>query len=89
MQNIAALQNHLDQNREASTVSLAYASISDEGVAEVSKFIRDNPFVKYLDLRGNNIQAKGALALANGIKLNRSLRSLNQVECGWTRPDWC
>lgn len=77
MQNIAALQNHLDQNREASTVSLAYASISDEGVAEVSKFIRDNPFVKYLDLRGNNIQAKGALALANGIKLNRSLRSLN------------
>jgi len=77
MQNIPALLNHLDQNREASTISLAYASISDEGVAEVSKFVRDNPFVKYLDLRGNNVQAKGAMSLANGVKLNRSLRSLN------------
>lgn len=58
-------------------MSLAYASISDDGVAETAKFVRDNSFVKYLDLRGNNIQAKGAIALANGIKLNRSLRSLN------------
>lgn len=77
MNNIPALLNHLDANRESPTLSLAYASISDEGIVEVSKFLRDNPFVKYLDLRGNNIQAKGAMALANGIKINRSLRSLN------------
>lgn len=69
--------NHLELNREASTLSLAYASISDEGIAEVARFVRDNVFIKYLDLRGNNIQAKGAQALANGMKLNRSLRSLN------------
>jgi hypothetical protein len=75
--NLPALINHLESNRQNTTLSLAYASISDEGVAETAKFIRDNPFVKYLDLRGNNIQAKGAIALANGIKLNRSLRSLN------------
>lgn len=77
MNAIPALLNHLDANRESPTLSLAYASISDEGVMEVSKFIRDNPFVKYLDLRGNNIQAKGIMALANGVKINRSLRSLN------------
>lgn len=77
MQNTAALLSHLDANRESSTLSLAYASISDEGVAEVAKFVRDNPFVKYLDLRGNNLQAKGATALSNAIKLNRSLKSLN------------
>mmetsp|Transcript_62651 Transcript_62651/g.141349 ORF Transcript_62651/g.141349 Transcript_62651/m.141349 type:complete len:434 (-) Transcript_62651:94-1395(-) len=77
MNNIQALLNHLDSNREASTLSLAYASISDEGITEVSKFIRDNPFVKYLDLRGNNIKAKGTMILANGVKINRSLRSLN------------
>eukprot|EP00931_Biecheleriopsis_adriatica_P119757 TRINITY_DN94952_c0_g1_i1.p1 TRINITY_DN94952_c0_g1~~TRINITY_DN94952_c0_g1_i1.p1 ORF type:complete len:468 (+),score=130.28 TRINITY_DN94952_c0_g1_i1:79-1404(+) len=77
MNNIPALLNHLDSNRESPTLSLAYASISDEGIVEVSKFVRDNPFVKYLDLRGNNIQAKGAMALSNGIKINRSLRSLN------------
>jgi hypothetical protein len=75
--NLPALINHLESNRESSTLSLAYASISDDGVAETAKFVRDNPFVKYLDLRGNNIQAKGAIALANGIKLNRSLRSVN------------
>mmetsp|Transcript_33638 Transcript_33638/g.106819 ORF Transcript_33638/g.106819 Transcript_33638/m.106819 type:complete len:438 (+) Transcript_33638:103-1416(+) len=77
MNTIPALLNHLDANREASTLSLAYASISDEGITEVAKFIRDNAFIKYLDLRGNNIQAKGAMILANGIKINRSLRSLN------------
>mmetsp|Transcript_57746 Transcript_57746/g.137450 ORF Transcript_57746/g.137450 Transcript_57746/m.137450 type:complete len:462 (+) Transcript_57746:46-1431(+) len=77
MQSIPVLLSHLENHREASTLSLAYASITDEGIAEVSRFIRDNPFVKYLDLRGNSIQAKGAGVLANGIKLNRSLRSLN------------
>lgn len=76
-QSLPALINHLDAHREASTLSLAYASISDDGIGEVAKFIRDNPFVKYLDLRGNNIQSTGAQALANGVKLNRSLRSLN------------
>jgi len=75
--NLPALVNHLESNRQSATLSLAYASISDDGVAETAKFVRDNPFVKYLDLRGNNIQAKGATALANGVKLNRSLRSLN------------
>merc|ERR1719341_1716110 len=76
-QSIPALLNHLDSQRESATLSLAYASIGDQGTMEVAKFVRDNPFVKYLDLRGNNIQAGGATALANGIKLNRSLRSLN------------
>jgi hypothetical protein len=75
--NLPALINHLESNRQSATLSLAYASISDVGVEETAKFVRDNPFVKYLDLRGNNIQAKGAIALANGIKLNRSLRSVN------------
>eukprot|EP00747_Dinoflagellata_sp_TGD_P163964 gnl/TRDRNA2_/TRDRNA2_183248_c0_seq1.p1 gnl/TRDRNA2_/TRDRNA2_183248_c0~~gnl/TRDRNA2_/TRDRNA2_183248_c0_seq1.p1 ORF type:complete len:432 (+),score=111.90 gnl/TRDRNA2_/TRDRNA2_183248_c0_seq1:75-1370(+) len=77
MQSLHAVINHLESHREASTLSLAYASVSDEGVSEVARFVRDNVFVKYLDLRGNNIQAKGAVALATGIKVNRSLRSLN------------
>jgi len=76
-QSLPALINHLDAHRESATLSLAYASISDDGMGEVAKFVRDSPFVKHLDLRGNNIQAKGAQALANGVKLNRSLRSLN------------
>lgn len=77
MNSLSALRVHLDANREVSTISLAYASIADAGVTEVAKFVRDNPFVKYLDLRGNNVQAPGATALASAVKLNRSLRSLN------------
>jgi len=69
--------NHLENNKDSQTLSLAYASVGDDGVGEVARFVRDNVFVKYLDLRGNNIQAKGAVVLANGIKLNRSLRSVN------------
>lgn len=74
---VAAISNRLEANRQSATLSLAYAAMPDDGVVETSKFVRDNPFVKYLDLRGNNIQAKGAIALANGVKLNRSLRALN------------
>eukprot|EP00438_Fugacium_kawagutii_P031044 Skav215825 [mRNA] locus=scaffold4622:34261:39447:+ [translate_table: standard] len=42
MNNIPALLNHLDANRESPTLSLAYASISDEGIVEaniVSRFV--------------------------------------------------
>jgi len=77
MQTLASLVNHLNSNKDSPSLSLAYASIGDDGAGEVARFIRDNVFIKYLDLRGNNIQATGAATLANGIKLNRSLRSLN------------
>lgn len=77
MQTLTSLMNHLESNKESQTLSLAYASVGDDGIGEVARFLRDNAFVKYLDLRGNNIQAKGAVVLANGVKLNRSLRSLN------------
>jgi len=74
---MTTLLNHLEANADSPTLSLAYASVGDDGMPEVSRFIRDNVFVRYLDLRGNNIGAKGAAALAGGLKLNRSLRSLN------------
>mmetsp|Transcript_20184 Transcript_20184/g.44766 ORF Transcript_20184/g.44766 Transcript_20184/m.44766 type:complete len:439 (+) Transcript_20184:87-1403(+) len=77
MQSLTSLLSHLETNRDSPTISLAYASVGDDGMAEVSRFVRDNSFVKYLDLRGNNIGAKGAVTLSNGLKLNRSLRSLN------------
>lgn len=77
MQTLTSLMNHLENNKDSQTLSLAYASVGDDGVGEVARFVRDNVFVKYLDLRGNNIQAKGAVVLANGLKLNRSLRSVN------------
>jgi len=81
------VRNQLEDTRQSTTQSLAYASLSDDGVAEVAKFVRDNPFVKYLDLRGNNMQGQGAKALANGIKANRSMRSLN-LKWNCIGKDW-
>jgi len=75
--NVRAVRSHLENERQSTTLSLAYFPLSLEGVAEVAKFIRDNPFTKHLDVRGNDINLQGAIAMANGIKGNRSLRSLN------------
>jgi hypothetical protein len=67
----------MDEQKASQTLSLAYASIGDDGVGELAPFVGQNVFVKYLDLRGNGIQPRGAVVLAGGIKVNRSLRSLN------------
>lgn len=72
-----AVSSYLENNRQNTTISLAYFCLSDEGLAATAKFVRDNPFVKHLDLRGNDIQARGVTSLANGMKTNRSLRSVN------------
>lgn len=74
---LRAIKSHLENERQSTSLSLAYFSLSLEGVAEVAKFVRDNPFTKHLDLRGNSIDSQGVSALSNGIKGNRSLRSLN------------
>ena len=50
------LLNHLEVNKDSPSISLAYASIGDDGCVEIARFLRDNIFVKTLDLRGNNVQ---------------------------------
>jgi len=71
------VKNYLEANRQSTAISLSYTALSDDGATQVAGFVRDNPFVRYLDLRGNNLQNRGVTALANGIKINRSLRGLN------------
>lgn len=75
--NFIQLKNYIEDNKGSPTWRLAYALIGDDGVAEIAPFVRDSVFVKHLDLRGNNIQAKGCAVLASSIKFNRSLRSVN------------
>lgn len=67
----------MDEQKASQTLSLAYAGIGDDGVGELGPFVGNNVFVKHLDLRGNNIQHRGAATLASGLKINRSLRSVN------------
>jgi Ran GTPase-activating protein (RanGAP) involved in mRNA processing and transport len=77
LQNVKDLFMFLENNRQSPTISVAYGSITDEGASKLAEFVRENPFVKYLDVRGNMLTAAGVTALANGIKINRSMRSLN------------
>jgi hypothetical protein len=89
MQTLTSLMNHLENNKDSQTLSLAYASVGDDGVGEVARFVRDNVFVKYLDLRGNNIQAKGAVVLANGQAKPVIAECEPQVELCREGQHWC
>lgn len=76
MQDHRILLNHLAAHRHASTLVLSYASLTQLGLEEIGRFLVDNPHIRTLDLRGNLIQGRGAMGLANGIRVNRSLKSL-------------
>jgi hypothetical protein len=80
-----SLLAHLDASRDSTALSLAYASIGDEGCNAVARFMRENVMLKQLDLRGNNIRADGLLVLAHALRNNANLGSFcmkwNHVGC--------
>jgi len=71
-----SLLAHLDASRDSTALSLAYASIGDEGCNAVARFMRENVMLKQLDLRGNNIRADGLVVLAHALRNNSNLGSL-------------
>lgn len=76
MQQANPITLYLDSARESDTICLGFAQMNKEDLEQVASFVGDNPFVRYLDLRGNNIGAESTPALATAIKQNRSLVSL-------------
>jgi len=70
-----SLLAHLDASRDSTALSLAYASIGDEGCNAVARFMRENVMLKQLDLRGNNIRADGLVVLAHALRNNSNLGS--------------
>jgi len=70
-----SLLAHLDASRDSTALSLAYASIGDEGCNAVARFMRENVMLKQLDLRGNNIRADGLVVLAHALRNNANLGS--------------
>jgi len=59
---------HLDASKDSTTLSLAYASIGDEGCNAIARFMRENVLLKTMDLRGNNIRADGLVVLAHALR---------------------
>jgi hypothetical protein len=71
-----SLLAHLDQSRDSTQLTLAYASIGDEGCNAVARFMRENVMLKNLDLRGNNIRADGLVVLAHALRSSPTVVSL-------------
>jgi len=59
---------HLDASKDSTALSLAYASIGDEGCNAIARFMRENVMLKTMDLRGNNIRADGLVVLAHALR---------------------
>eukprot|EP00930_Biecheleria_cincta_P051174 TRINITY_DN36330_c0_g1_i1.p1 TRINITY_DN36330_c0_g1~~TRINITY_DN36330_c0_g1_i1.p1 ORF type:complete len:430 (+),score=91.58 TRINITY_DN36330_c0_g1_i1:76-1365(+) len=63
-----SLLAHLDASKDASALSLAYASIGDEGCNAIARYMRENIMLRTIDLRGNNIRADGLVVLAHALR---------------------
>jgi len=59
---------HLDASKDSTTLSLAYASIGDEGCNSIARFMRENVLLKTMDLRGNNVRADGLVVLSHALR---------------------
>jgi hypothetical protein len=59
---------HLDASKDSTTLSLAYASIGDEGCNAIARFMRENVMLKTMDMRGNNIRADGLVVLSHALR---------------------
>jgi hypothetical protein len=72
----AALLAHLDASKDSTALSLAYASIGDDGCNAIARYMRENPVLKTIDLRGNSIRADGLVVLAHALRSSTTVVSL-------------
>lgn len=63
-----SLLAHLDASKDSTALSLAYASVGDDGCTAIARYMRENVMLRTLDLRGNNIRADGLVVLAHGLR---------------------
>ncbi|CAK9010153.1 Leucine-rich repeat-containing protein 45 [Durusdinium trenchii] len=54
--------------QDSAALSLAYASVGDDGCTAIARYMRENVMLRTLDLRGNNIRADGLVVLAHGLR---------------------
>lgn len=70
-----SLLAHLDASRDSTALSLAYASVGDEGCNSIARYMRENSLLKTVDLRGNNIRADGLVVLSHALRSSSSVCS--------------
>eukprot|EP00927_Polykrikos_kofoidii_P072691 TRINITY_DN68785_c0_g1_i1.p1 TRINITY_DN68785_c0_g1~~TRINITY_DN68785_c0_g1_i1.p1 ORF type:complete len:445 (-),score=100.68 TRINITY_DN68785_c0_g1_i1:125-1459(-) len=70
-----SLLAHLDASKDSTALSLAYASVGDEGCNAIARYMRENVLLKTIDLRGNNIRADGLVVLAHALRSSSNVAS--------------
>lgn len=71
-----SLLAHLEASKDSTALSLAYASVGDEGCNAIARYIRENVMLKTIDLRGNNIRADGLVVLAHSLRSGTNIVSV-------------
>jgi len=71
-----SLLAHLEASKDSTALSLAYASVGDEGCNSIARYIRENVLLKTIDLRGNNIRADGLVVLAHALRSGTNIVSV-------------
>lgn len=70
------LINYLRGQSHASALAFSYQSLTQQGMSEIGKFLADSAQIRTLDIKGSVIQGWAVTELANGIRVNHSLRNL-------------
>mmetsp|Transcript_67224 Transcript_67224/g.156043 ORF Transcript_67224/g.156043 Transcript_67224/m.156043 type:complete len:433 (-) Transcript_67224:146-1444(-) len=71
-----SLLAHLEASKDSTALSLAYASVGDEGCNSIARYMRENVMLKTIDLRGNNIRADGLVVLAHALRSGTNIVSV-------------
>ncbi|ORZ31269.1 hypothetical protein BCR44DRAFT_138996, partial [Catenaria anguillulae PL171] len=73
---ILALSNVLKSDCFFRTIILADAYLNEDGTTSICNALRNNTFLVHLDLRGNNVQLEGGVAIGAYLKHTATLEEL-------------
>lgn len=74
---ISRLESKLSLQKGSTTLSLSDCFIGDEGCQVISKYLKENPIVHNLELRGNAITCTGLDTLSSSLGPKSSLKTLS------------
>lgn len=73
----ARLQDLLGEQRQSGHIDLNDRYIGDEGASVLANFLRNNPHIKSLSLRGNKISSSGFASICEALRLNTEITTIN------------
>lgn len=73
----ARLQDLLNEQRQSGHIDLNDRYIGDEGASVLANFLRNNPHVKSISIRGNKISSSGFASICESLRLNTEITTIN------------